>query len=236
MPDLRRLLNLVVKWVHQARAKVSGLAMRHYLDGGRVSPRHLNLNRPMPRISADFWDMQYRSGVWKVLHQLDEQAHYAVLASFLKHINPNGAVLDVGCGEGLFFRHISGYPISSYIGVDLSRTAIEIFSELRSPIITSLTVGDAETYVPETLVDVIVFCESLYYFADAVQTVKRYSKFLRPNGFMLISIHRTPRVEQMMRQIRSAFRLMQETDITNQHAKWTCAIISNFNETGEPAS
>src|SRR5687767_13442204 len=47
------------------------------------------------------WEEQYRAGRWSFMRGLDESARYAVIAAFVRRLAPGGAVLDVGCGEGL---------------------------------------------------------------------------------------------------------------------------------------
>ena len=60
----------------------------------RVRPRD-------PAPSAGTWDAQYAAGRWAYLGELPELARFSVLAGYLRHFKPGGAILDVGCGEGV---------------------------------------------------------------------------------------------------------------------------------------
>jgi len=46
--------------------------------------------------SAQAWEAQYASGRWDYLAQLSELARFSVLAGYICHLKPGGAVLDTG--------------------------------------------------------------------------------------------------------------------------------------------
>src|SRR4051812_45338733 len=81
-----------------------------------------DIDGPIP--SAERWDTEYRAGRWAYLGQLSELSRYSVLVGYMTHFRPSGAVLDVGCGEGVLFRRLQPHGYARYVGVDIAESAI----------------------------------------------------------------------------------------------------------------
>src|SRR5260370_2369275 len=74
--------------------------------------------------SAETWEAQYAAGRWDFLAQLSELARFSVLAGYICHLKPGGAVLDTGCGQGVLLPRLPSPCYSRYVGIDGSGTAI----------------------------------------------------------------------------------------------------------------
>src|ERR1700727_1926488 len=79
--------------------------------------------------SAQTWEAQYAAGRWDFLAQLSELARFSVLAGYICHLKPGGAVLDTGCGQGVLLRRLPRSSYSRYVGIDLSASAISVAQE-----------------------------------------------------------------------------------------------------------
>src|ERR1700761_4332374 len=66
----------------------------------RVMQRLLPPRRPLDYDAAK-WDAEYSGGGWAHLRSLVELARYQVIAGWCARLAPAGAVLDLGCGEGI---------------------------------------------------------------------------------------------------------------------------------------
>ena len=108
--------------------------------------------------SAATWDAQYVAGRWAYLGELPELARFSVLAGYLRHFKPGGAILDVGCGEGVLAKRLPRGDYRRYVGVDLSAAAIEQAARSLAPN-ASWIAADAQTYAPTERFDAIVFNE-----------------------------------------------------------------------------
>jgi len=123
---------------------------------------------------------------WAFLRDLDAVPQRGIIAGYIQHLAPAGRVLDVGCGEGLLLRSLG--PGVRYTGVDVSGEAIArarrdfddraIFHE-----------ADATLFEPDGEFDIIVFNESLYYMPDPAGVVRRYERFLAPEGHIIVSMY-----------------------------------------------
>src|ERR1700738_5361887 len=76
--------------------------------------------------SAQTWETQYAAGRWDFLGQLSELARFSILAGYICHLKPGGAVLDTGCGQGVVLRRLPSSSYSRYVGIDVSGNAISV--------------------------------------------------------------------------------------------------------------
>jgi 2-polyprenyl-3-methyl-5-hydroxy-6-metoxy-1,4-benzoquinol methylase len=136
-------------------------------------------------IPRDVWEAEYSAGKWDYLRQIGELPRYSIIVGYCRHFKPQGAVLDVGCGQGLLAPLIRE-SCSRYLGVDLSSEAVQYPVTLEDAK-TQFRQGDASTFVPDGKFDVIVFNEMLYYLEQPLETVRRYAPFLSDGGIFITS-------------------------------------------------
>ncbi len=176
---------------------------------------------PIPKT---LWEHQYQTGHWDFLHTLGELGRFSVLVGYLHELKPIGAVLDIGCGEGLLFKRLQTTSCPQYLGLDISAAAIEKARAMGTgPFICT----DAEHFVPTDTYDVIIFNESLYYFLDPVATVVRYTSALRPDGIMIVSTFLSSRRGRaILRALKRKFAVVDETSIAHAAQRWTCSVLA----------
>lgn len=172
--------------------------------------------------SAATWDQQYNDGRWSLLAEDDELIRYAVLDGYARAINPEAAILDIGCGEGLLSRHLTSY--ARYLGVDISEVAISSARSLED-VRTRFVASDASCFSPEETFDVIVFNESLYYFAEPLAVLEHYGEFVEAGGVFLISMFRTPRSAAIARLLEKRHPIISESRIGNRRGEWLCIVL-----------
>lgn len=153
------------------------------------------------------WEQQYRGGDWEFLTAQGERPRYRALAELLDpHLaagggGVGGAVLDVGCGEGLLALALAPGGLRRYVGVDLSEAAVAAARRRLAALPAELAVADAETFDPAGSYRAIVFNECLYYFRQPLEVVARYRRRLEPGGLVLISMFATPRSRAIARRL-----------------------------------
>lgn len=133
------------------------------------------------------WDREYASGRWGFLNTLAEEGHYLIIASYACRLKPDCSVLDVGCGEGVLQGAFRRFGYRRYLGLDISETAIARASR-NADERTSFQAVHGDSFTTDERFDVIVFNETLYYFADPARTVQTYAAFLKPDGIFVISM------------------------------------------------
>lgn len=150
-------------------------------------------------ISLESWNKEYSKGEWEYLDKIAiERARAAVIATLHQtYSKKNGLLLDVGCGEGVLSDFLMPDERKRYIGVDISDIAIKNAKEKRH---LNFIASTAERYLPSERYDTIVFNEMLYY-VNHRHVLKKYSRFLNPDGIIIISIWYSKKVDVLMTKI-----------------------------------
>lgn len=170
------------------------------------------------------WNTEYAAGDWSRLRSLDELAHHAVLAGYMRTLAPGGTVLDVGCGEGLLCDHI-GDACGSYLGIDFAEPVR--LAARRTNASIRFEVADMHEFTTSVRFDVIIFDESLYYYQDQASGLQRFSTMLAPGGVMLVSMHQTARTAAVWARIAESFETIDEVVVTNRKAvSWTVKALA----------
>lgn len=175
--------------------------------------------------SREIWESQYRTGHWTRLNDLSEQAHNAMVLSYVSYLRPNSSLLEIGCGEGILLQQLKKIGYRSYTGVDISQVAIDRCSQFRD-VKTSFIACNAEMYVPDGNLDVMIFNESAYYFARPILTLQRYAEYLTAEGIFVISLFDMERTRPIRRQLKRVFSVVDETLVVNRGGKWHCLVLT----------
>jgi SAM-dependent methyltransferase len=176
-------------------------------------------------LSRAAWEEQYREGAWDHLHGQDERARYDALVEILQARKSGGAVLDVGCGDGLLRDRLRPLGYSRFVGVDLSAAAIGRAAAVEDERAEFLA-ADAESFAPAggARFDAIVFNECVYYFTRPVETVARYRQFLAPGGIFLISMFRSLRTAAIARELKTLFPAQDEVLVAHGDGVWEISV------------
>ncbi len=177
--------------------------------------------------SAQTWEAQYAAGRWDFLAQLSELARFSILAGYICHLKPAGAVLDTGCGQGVLLRRLPSSCFSRYVGIDVSGSAISVAQEQGNERSTFFA-ADCEEYSPAEHFDVIVFNEVLCCLRDPLRTVERYTRSLSPGGLLLVSLCTAARGSAtILRRLKLAYATVDEVRVLHSGRKvsWVCTAL-----------
>ena len=177
--------------------------------------------------SAQTWETQYAAGRWDFLAQLSELGRFSILAGYICHLKPGGAVLDTGCGQGVLLRRLPSSCYSRYVGIDVSGSAISVAQKQQNECSTFLA-ADCEEYSPAEHFDVIVFNEVLCCLRDPLRTVERYARSLNPGGLLLVSMCTAARGSAtILWRLKRAYATVDEVRIVHSGRKvsWVCTAL-----------
>jgi len=164
-------------------------------------------------MEAQAWDRDYGRGAYDRLGDLDELAHHAVIAGYVARLNPDGDILDIGCGSGVSERLLRRW-YRRYHGVDFSAEGI---AQARggAPEDARFTVADACLFVPDQPADVIVMSEVVEYFDDLEAQMRRYAGHLKPGGHVIVSMWVSQRNLVLWPRIDDALAVVDQTLVQN---------------------
>jgi SAM-dependent methyltransferase len=135
------------------------------------------------------WEQEYARGGWSWLKGISEAPHNYVIAAYARHLKPDAAILDVGCGAGVLHSILRREGYRRYVGIDLSPTAIESASALADDR-TQFLVADVGTFRSDERFDVVILNEVLYCFDDPEAALDTLAKQLAEDGIFIISMSR----------------------------------------------
>lgn len=163
------------------------------------------------------WEQEYAQGGWNWLNGISEAPHNYVIASYTRHLKPDAAILDVGCGAGVLHAILRRDGYRRYVGIDLSPTAIKTASSFVDAR-TQFLIADAGTFHSEERFDVIILNEVLYCFPDSGAVLDKLARLLREDGIFIVSMSRAGlrdalAKQQIWRDIRRKYGLLQEISL-----------------------
>lgn len=171
------------------------------------------------------WDAQYAAGGWGFLGGIGEVAHYAVIVGYGHYLRPGGSVLDVGCGSGVLHERWLPVGYGRYVGVDISEVAVRELAAHQHPK-ADFVAANAEEFEPEETFDVVVFNESITYFADPDAGFEKFRATLNPGGIVIVSCHQqSARAQAILRSLKRRHPVVDETVVHQGQAAWRCTVF-----------
>jgi 2-polyprenyl-3-methyl-5-hydroxy-6-metoxy-1,4-benzoquinol methylase len=190
----------------------------------------LSALRPHQPLSggADLLDAQYAGEQWDYLGSINEAPRFGIVAAYCRTLAPAGSLLEIGCGEGLLVQHLGRDGFRAYAGVDISAVAISRAVRFADANTTFLA-ADAETCVPDGTFDVVVFNEILEYFQDALALVRRYERYLEPDGHFVVSLYDEPftvRTRRIWRTLSAHYDVVAKARVrTRRDYVWNVQVL-----------
>ena len=165
--------------------------------------------------SKEEWDLQYSMGGWEYLNSIRELAHYSIIAGYCAYLQSDGAILDIGCGEGILAKRLPLTSYSSYVGIDISQEAITRAEKIRNEKMSFIR-ADVANYEPTRSFDLIVFNESLYCLRQPMDALRRYADYRDEKGNIIVSMVSSPHTKRIWKAIRNSYNLIDETYVRNR--------------------
>jgi SAM-dependent methyltransferase len=167
---------------------------------------------PAMRLSKEWWEDDYARDSLARTEGEAELPRHLLVAGLVRHYAPGGAILDIGCGTGgltVPLRDAFAGTTLDYVGLDLSSIALEQAAARRDESDAGGKAGDVrfvqadfDEYEPGRTFDAVIFSESLYYAADPLRTIRRYTSVLDPGGAIVVSMWRRPSRQRVWRVLR----------------------------------
>lgn len=192
--------------------------------------RHTFLDRSYESYySADVWERKYKHEGYD-LGDPKEDGRYGALMQVLRRYD-RGPMLDLGCGDGLLWKHYRPLSNSLLTGVDYSETAVARANARALPNAEFRAV-DYRTFDPGRKLAVAVFNESLYYIDDFLDAVAKSESWLDDRGVVVVSMFDTMVTRRIWKRLRERRKCMQWLSVRDHPSKvvWTICVFPGSGE------
>lgn len=105
----------------------------------------------------------------------------------IKQIGFNQVILDVGCSEGKLGKYLKRHKKAKVFGVDISNEAVKRAKKNLDNVYT-LNIETNNLPFPKKSFDVIICADVLEHLYNPLATLKNLKKYLKDNGFFILSI------------------------------------------------
>lgn len=140
-------------------------------------------------IYEEYYDIKYSKDDYKKNSSFPDLAEIFAIneqrISYLKKYKPQGSLLDIGCGNGLFMKTASeaGYNIN---GIDVSKKAVEFAKNEFGLDVSNKTVEDLIS--ENKKFDIITLWHVLEHFWKPVDELKRIRSLLNEGGILFFEV------------------------------------------------
>jgi SAM-dependent methyltransferase len=180
------------------------------------------------------WDKEFSSDKWDFIDETSSDCVYPPLEKYAR----GGDILDLGCGPGNTANELAEKAYRSYLGVDISESALakaeKRTNENGRSGKNSFVCSDFLGYMPARDFDVILFRESMYHipYGSVLEVLDKYSKYLKSSGVFIVRLYSRDfntgmikgRVQRKLDLIKSKFKTVEEL----QHEKPGTPIVLVF--------
>jgi trans-aconitate methyltransferase len=193
--------------------------------------RHILVDRSYQSYySAEIWENKYRNENYD-LGDPKEDGRYGALMQVLRRYD-RGPILDLGCGDGLLWKHYRPLSDSLLVGVDYSEAAVEKAKSLAIPN-SEFQAADYRTYTPARKFSAVVFNESLYYINDFVDAIAKAETWLDDDGVIVISMFDTLITRRIWKTLIQRRGWIQSLSVHDHSSKrvWTIRVFPGAGST-----
>ena len=150
------------------------------------------------------WNDQFRSGYWDTLRN-----RRGTVASLVEQLAGGGDIVELGCGEGVLIESVDPDAYRTYVGVDLSRVAIDAATRrARQAGLEKcrFEVGRFEQCPHLADASLVIMEESLYYLKPRRQRrlLRRCLGRLNAGGRIVVAVHCATRHRSTLASCRRA--------------------------------
>lgn len=176
------------------------------------------------RIRPAEFDRLFESGAYDRLAGASERARFSLIVGHRDVLDAE-RILDIGCGQGVLAQRLGRARYQRYVGLDISRVAIEQARHAVPDARNSYIVSDVASFTTEDKFDLIVFNECLYHMDDPAASVRHCLAFLAPGGHVSISMYDTARSRAVW-PLLDMLETVESTEIVQRRqARWTVKLM-----------
>ena len=166
------------------------------------------------KIKQWLWNREFYKGSWNFL--LSGYNQY--LVKIVRDAFCGGTILDLGCGFGNYATVLKFLHYKKFIGVDISKIAIEKARSSNNIENTEFYSADIAHFIPECKIDCILMNEVVYYFDIKffLLLLERYCSYLTDNGFIIMGIDNRWAFEFFITELQQKYPNLEVYNVDTQ--------------------
>ncbi|HET7535254.1 MAG TPA: class I SAM-dependent methyltransferase [Candidatus Didemnitutus sp.] len=180
---------------------------------------HLRL--PLLRARQPHWEAGALAETQK---QAPDEPRLQACARLLRYHTRHPDVLEIGCGEARLMRHLMPGDYATWLGIDVSPTAIERAQRFGNSRVRYIAANVAALDLASSY-DAIIFSQSIYYLPDPTALLRRYARYLKPCGVFIISLFENGTQAPVWREIHTAAYSIGSCVTQESGGIWTCEAL-----------
>ena len=143
------------------------------------------------RMKKTVWNQEFLGDKWNFIDDTTGDCVYLHLETHAR----GGDILDIGCGPGNTANELSADAYRTYIGVDISESAlakgVRRTNESGRADKNSFVCSDFLNYTPTRDFDVVLFRESMYHvpYGQVRKLLDKYARHLKNNGVFIVRLY-----------------------------------------------
>jgi len=133
-----------------------------------------------------FWDQNW-DGDWQQKCSTPPEVRHELIGTMMRHLKPGMRLLEGGCGDGRYVRHLSGLGIET-VGVDFARATVEKINALFPEL--DVRVGDIRNLdFPDNHFDGYYSGGVIEHFEDGVdRQLAEACRVLKSGGYFFVTV------------------------------------------------
>jgi trans-aconitate methyltransferase len=176
-----------------------------------------------PYYSSEIWEKKYREEHYH-LGDPQEDGRFGALLQVLRY--DRGPMLDLGCGDGLLWKHDRPLSDSPLIGMDYSDTAVAKANSLALPN-AEFHAADYRNFKPGRQRMIVVFNELPYYINSFLDAIATAENFLGEQGVIVVSMFDTLGTRRIWKRLLERRKWLQAISVHDQRSQrtWTIRVL-----------
>lgn len=162
-------------------------------------------------VAQRLWHAPHRSGQWDDPDRAEQSAPYMTICELYQRYVGEGAVLDIGCGDGALYQYLTehaGLDSDDYTGVDVADDAVRRAAASFPGVKVSRRDYDSEAV--GSRFDCVVFNASLHCFDDPAAILDKCSRDnLHPCSILIVAMSGWAH-SPLWHLLESRYRLLDE--------------------------
>lgn len=179
------------------------------------------------RTLLNYNERQFKEGVEEYLVRNTEfskkKEYYSHARTDLIDMLPfiRGRFLEIGCGAGGTLEYLKSKGASYVAGIDINREAIDLASQRGLDFVLVANVEKNELPFKEKEFDCIILADILEHLYDPWDVLKKMTRYLKDDGYVLLSIPNIKQYQILMRLIfYNEWSYCEEGILDNTHIRF----------------